>query len=460
MTFGSKNSDTTNFYYNYKEMKKLRILFVLALLLQVSSMGFAQGKWGKDSAECVKYIGFYRDSYKQDNMAEAYPNWKEALKYCPPGSSQYMWIDGQKILKFFLNNPSNSAQRKKELIDSLMMMHEMRKQYFPKYTITAQANKVFDMNFYDVDAKSVFAECNKAIEISGEAIDPAILVIGLQKAVKLYQDKVFTPDVVMDFYTKGSSIFKVLDQSQNAEIKKQAADTKGDFESLFANSGVASCENIVALYTPTFEANKTDKDYVSRVVYLLERGGCNKEDLFAKAVESLNKIEPSAKTSYYLFKLYVAKDMNIEALKFLQQAIDSPQTTETEAADYLLEMGKFYFKIVKNNVKAVESAKLAAQKNPALSGEVNMLIASVWATIKCGGDDISSRANFWVAVDYLIKAKNADPKLAEDADKLIASYRQYFPLQEDAFMSDILDGTSYTVTCGGFRETTTVRTRK
>lgn len=441
-------------------MKKLRILFVLALLLQVSSMGFAQGKFGKDSAECVKYIGFYRDSYKQDNMAEAYPNWKEALKYCPPGSSHNLWFHGQKILKFFLDNPSNSVQRKKQLLDSLVLMYEMRKQYFPRYTVAAQTNKVLDMNFYGVEDKVIYEECIKTIDIAGEATDPAILVIGIQKAITLYQNKVVTPDVVMDFYSKGTALFAALEQSQDTEIKQHAVSSKADFESLFANSGVASCENIVALYTPSFEANKTDKDYVSRLVYLLEKGGCNKEDLFAKAVESLNKIEPSAKTSYYLFKLYIAKDMEKEAVKFLQEAIDNPNTTEVEAGDYLLEMAKFYFKILKNNIKAVESARLAASKNSALLGEVNMLIASVWATNKCGGDEIASRANFWVAVDYLIRAKNADSKLAEDADKLIASYRQYFPLQEDAFMVDIIDGASYTVNCGGLRETTTVRTRK
>lgn len=56
--------------------------------------------------------------------------------------------------------------------------------------------------------------------------------------------------------------------------------------------------------------------------------------------------------------------------------------------------------------------------------------------------------------------KNADATLAEDADKFISTYRQYFPAQEEAFMYDIMDGSSYTVACGGLRETTIVKTRK
>ncbi|MDP3453480.1 MAG: tetratricopeptide repeat protein, partial [Bacteroidales bacterium] len=70
------------------------------------------------------------------------------------------------------------------------------------------------------------------------------------------------------------------------------------------------------------------------------------------------------------------------------------------------------------------------------------------------------RAKYWVAVDYLIRARNADSSIAEEANRYISSYSQYFPAQEDAFMYDIIDGASYTVSCSGLRETTTVRTRK
>ena len=98
--------------------------------------------------------------------------------------------------------------------------------------------------------------------------------------------------------------------------------------------------------------------------------------------------------------------------------------------------------------------------DPSFSGKAYMLMGSVWAASKCGGNEIESRAKWWVAVDFYIKAKNADPSLADEADKYISTYRQYFPKQEDAFMYDIIDGSSYTVSCAGMRESTTVRTIK
>jgi hypothetical protein len=43
---------------------------------------------------------------------------------------------------------------------------------------------------------------------------------------------------------------------------------------------------------------------------------------------------------------------------------------------------------------------------------------------------------------------------------MIAQFRQYYPTAADAFMYDVKDGDSYTVSCGAFRETTTVKTQK
>jgi hypothetical protein len=64
-----------------------------------------------------------------------------------------------------------------------------------------------------------------------------------------------------------------------------------------------------------------------------------------------------------------------------------------------------------------------------------------------------------VAVDFLTKAQKADESLSAEASGLIKQYSKYFPLKSEAFMFDLLDGASYTVSCNGLRETTRVRTQ-
>ena len=54
-----------------------RILTIMfAAVLTVSA--FAQGRFGPDSAECVKYLSYYTEYMKQGNNAEAIGPWRKA----------------------------------------------------------------------------------------------------------------------------------------------------------------------------------------------------------------------------------------------------------------------------------------------------------------------------------------------------------------------------------------------
>ena len=75
-------------------MKKMQVYFtlVVALLLGISVSANAQGKYGKDSADCVSHLNFYKDYLKQGNINEAAAQWRGALKFCPPTASQNFYI--------------------------------------------------------------------------------------------------------------------------------------------------------------------------------------------------------------------------------------------------------------------------------------------------------------------------------------------------------------------------------
>lgn len=438
-------------------MKNIRILFVLAFITLAASSVFGQGKYGKDSVECMRNLSFYSEYMKQNNITEAAPLWREAFRLCPPGVKQFLYTDGQKIFKYLIEKNKNNTTLKNALIDSLLMMYNLRMEYFPKNAVGAQTNKAFDMvNYCGEKDQEVLNSLEQTIMKAGNTTEPAILVLTMQRAVKMYACKTYSAEKVMSTY---SAITPIVENQINAS-HPDAAQAKKDIDLLFANSGVASCENIVELFTPKFKENPTDKELISRIVTLLSDAQCFKEELFVSSVEALHKLDPTYKSAFYLYRLYSSRDENQDAMKLLQEAIDSPQSNDIEDADMLMQMATYYFKKMNNPGKAAEAARLAVQKNPAVAGVSNLILGTIWANQKCGGNEIESRAKFWVAVDYLIRAKNADASLSEEADKLIASYRQYFPLQEEAFMYDIIDGASYTVNCGGMTATTTVRTRK
>jgi len=459
MTFGSRNTDMTKNFKKLninKVMNKVSVLLFLAALSLFSVQASAQGKYGKDSVECTRNLSFYNDYVKQGNLSEAAPLWRAAFRYCPPGLRQTLYVDGQKIFSYLIEKNKGNVELKNALVDSLLMMYDLRTQYFPKYALSAQTNKVIEIVNLKTDNKYILNALEENINTFGPSTEPSIMVLAMQRASAMYSAKEIGAEKVMSLYSQISPLV----ESQIKANHTEASQAKRDIDNLFAVSGVASCENIVTLFEPKLKATPNDKDLVSGIVKLLNDGNCFQEPLFLSAVESLYKMDPNYQSAYYLYKLYSIKDDHENAVKMLQEAIDSEQSTAKEDAEYSYLLASYYLGKLDNSARAVVAAKQAMELDPAYTGKVYMLLGSVWASVKCGGNEVEQRGKWWVAVDYFMKAKNADASLAEEADRFISTYRQYFPLQEDAFMYDIVDGASFTVSCGGMRETTTVRTRK
>lgn len=439
-------------------MKKVRILFLFVLAMTFGTVSFAQGKFGKDSAECIKYLSFYKDYFKQNNMKEAASLWRQAYRLCPPQSSQNLLIDGQKIMKYVIENEKDEAVRK-SMVDTLINLHDLRTQYYPAYKHYSLTNKALDMMKYTDDDMVTFNTMKEAVLVCRNKMlpSPALVVLCVDRAAKLYNEGKLSAEEVMSTYEE------VMDVAESIYSRKPSPSLESamnDAEQVLATSGVASCENIVKLFTPKFEADSTNKDLVSGIVKLLSDAQCTDSDLFYRTVYALHRMEPSYLTAYYLYKLNAAKSNHTAAVSFLDEAIANEACDSLKKADYLLELATYNFKFMSNNAKAVANAKNAIDYNPALKGKAYLLIATIWANTDCQGSDVEKRARFWVAVDYLTRAKAADETLSEEANKLISTYRQYFPLKDEAFMYDLIDGSSYTVSCGGLRETTTVRTQQ
>ena len=151
-------------------MKKL--IFSLVLLFSASVL-FGQGKYGADSAECVKYLSFYTQYMKQGNIDEAAPSWRKAISLCPPTASQNMLLDGMKIMRKEIGKYKNNPIRKKELVDSLMMLHNLRLENYPKYRVTAQTNLAKDMINYSEKGQeeSVYNVLGQTMDITKEKTD-------------------------------------------------------------------------------------------------------------------------------------------------------------------------------------------------------------------------------------------------------------------------------------------------
>ena len=440
-------------------MKKIITLFITMLVAGAGMNIFAQGKYGADSANCIKYLSYYQEYFKQKNYKDATPNWRKAYNVCPPSANQNMLINGTAIIRRLISQNAKNTIYKEELVDTLLFLHDQRAEYFPKYAVTALNNKGLDIvNYVKGDSKRLFEGLEDIIAKNGVSTKPSLYLFDLNAAVDLYKSGILNEEQVINVYEKAVENLENT-PCRNDKEKEDVAKVTEDIENIFIQSKVASCESLVELFTPRFEAAPDDLQLAKNIVNMLSKTEEGADtDLFLSAVNTMNRLEPSYQSAYYLFKLYSSRGNDDAAIKCMEEAIAYPESDDATDASYHYELATYCYK-TGHSAKAYYSAQKAAELDSSYAGKAYMLIGTIWGSQVCRGNEIESRAPYWVAVDYMNKAKNADESLTAEANNMIAQYSRYYPQKAEAFMYDLLDGQSYTVNCGGMRAVTTVRTQ-
>ncbi len=440
-------------------MKRIKVFLLIAMgLLLISSADvFAQGRFGKDSADCVSNLNFYRDFYRSNNMADAANYWKKALELCPPTASQNLFIHGKKIANYLIENAATEEEKIK-MINVLLELNETRAQYYPKSALTAKEDKIRDlMRFFDQDqskSKEIYEYIKLYTQEYGTSSDLTFLVNGMIKASEAYNNNELSSDDVMEAYTMFNG---VMEQKKAATQDTTINEKEKMLQNAFIKSGVANCDNLIKVFTPRYEDAKNDATALRAIASLLNSNECVDSDLFSKVISQLYSLQHDPQTAYDLYNFYTKKGDNTTAFKYLEEA--ARVASGIVKGTYLYEIATIHYKN-RSFGQAANIARQAAELNPNYAGKAYMLIGNIWAGAGCGGNEMNKRAKFWVATDYMMKAKAADSNLAAEADKNIGRYRSYFPTAADAFMYDLTDGKAYTVSCGGMTATTTVRTNK
>ena len=442
-------------------MKKIIVLISVAVaaLFAASSLS-AQGKYGPDSTECIKYLSYYTEYYKQKNYDSALPNWRNAYKYCPPTSRYSLLSDGTTLLRRLITKNAKNPIYKDQLVDSLMTLYKQRVEFWPKYATASLNNQALDMyNYMKDEPKKLYEGLTEVVTINKTNTKPNIFLFQLSTACDLYKDGLLDPEQVINTYENAVALLSSITPKNEVE-GRMITKTIEDIESLFIASQVASCENLIALFEPRFAAAPEDLNLAKNIVKMMTvTEGCTDNELFLNAVTIMYNMEPSHTSAYYLYKLYAGRNDVENASKYMREAITFEESDTDTDAGYFYELATF---LVKNGktAEAYKATTAAVELSDIYDAKCYYLMGTIWGSTVCGGDEISKRAPYWVAVDYMQKAKNADPALAEDADRMIAQYRAYFPQTAEAFMYNITDGDPYTVSCNGMRASTTVRTQK
>ena len=441
-------------------MKTIKILLA-ALCTTVAAASYAQqdfsgpqyAKWGDTPEAREKNIlnsNFLKESCDNKDYNAAAGYLRELLANCPDASVA-IYQRGATVYKQKINRAKSVAERN-GYVDSLMMLYDLRNQYFgdhatqgTAYILDRKAREYVTYRPNDrAGIRKIFREA-----IDAGATSPETLVLYFSNLCEDYKntDEVMPEELIAE-YERLSPLFP-----------EEAADSKKLFDGAFGLSGAASCENLEKLFSAKVAAAPDDEAVLGQAVALMSRAKCDSEFYFNTA-EKYYALKPSSETAMFLAQAFQNKGDYSKATKYLNEALAS----ETDPA----EREKLYVRIalvelVANHISGAAAAARSARDLDPEDGVPYFVLAQCYGISagQCGG--FTGQATFWVAYDTMAKALEllpADSEYAAPARASLSQFRNRFPTSEECFFNEAKEGSRYTVSCGtAAGQSTTVRFR-
>lgn len=433
-----------------ENLKKGILTIIAGLIISTTLQAQSSSKYGEDSATCRNNLSTMSEFVKIKVYEYAYLPWVYAFHNCP-GGSKNIYIQGKKILAYKIKE-ATTEEEKEAYIDTLMIMYDKRIEFYGEESKVLGKKGVDLLKYRKTAIAESYAILKLSLEKGGNKTDAAVLATLVTTSNVLYKTGQIEGDEMIDNYLK--SVEAIEGQKPNSKTKRALE----SIEKNFAESGAADCDALIAIFTPKYEADKTDIETLKKITELLEETKCHESDLFAQASESLYSIEPSAKAGANLAMIFTTRGDYEKAKEYYQKAVEQETDSELKAG-YYYQLGAIAMK--QKTYSDVKKYGYEAVKVKADYGKAYIMIGNAYAasSASCGTTDFEKAAVYLVAVDKFAKAKSVDPSVESEASQLINRYSAYFPNNEAAFFEGYTDGKSYTVGCW-INETTTVRTKK
>lgn len=436
-------------------MKKKGTLFLFGL---VGGVGFAFAQ--AQNPECMTNLSVFGEHAKVKNYDAAYEPWKMVFDNCPE-IHPATYIYGERILKDKLSKSSGAEHE--GYINTLMSVYDKELEYFPKRYSKADVLAKKALLMYNEKSgtdQEILGLLDDAFQNDRDNFsNPKALYLYFSLVVDEYEAGNKDLQEVFDTYDAVNEridgeledLSKVLDkylqkeeagETLNSKDKRRFSNAKintssyGKIQnSIDAKLGdLADCENLIPLLEKNFEEKKNDAQWLKRSAGRMDGKECSDDPMFIKLVEALHKVEPSAKSAYYLGVLKDKKGSASEALKYYNEAV-SLETNSYDKASILYKIGLKY-KNAGQGTTAYKYFKRVLDIQPS-NGRAYLQIAGLYASSanQCGSTTFEKRAVYWKAAQMARKAAQVDPSVKSQAAQTAASYEGRAPSKQDVFSS-------------------------
>ena len=435
----------------------LTTISLLFALPAISQTGMEDGsKYGKgqDSINCIKNLSLYKEFFKHNNYKDAIGPWRKVFSECP-ASSERMYVEGITMYRKSIES-STIPERTEELIDTMLLIYERRFEYFGGEG-NIKGREGIDLLRYrseDINAVSqAYDMLKRSIELEKNKSRDAVIVTFISASITLNQKgKIDDNQVIEDYFMVTGIIDPLVAKSSSMARAKTIIDDN------MIKSGLLTCEALNSYFQPQFEANRSDKAFLEKVIRFYQASGCNKADLYVSASEQMYTLDPGPESAHQLGILMIERNDFQNAARYLKMAVAGGDIENDTRADWFYELA-VVSRANKDYCEAISYAKEAIAYKSDYGKAYITLGDAIIDSRENLGDDFEQRTAFWVAADKYTKAKSVDPSVASEVNKRLEYCASQYPNNEEVFFRDLKDGDSYQVK-GCINEYTTVRSRK
>ncbi len=414
-------------------------------------------------------LSLYTEFYKQEDYNSAQPHWEKLYKKYPK-STRNIYTQGARMLEYRIENAQTVAERN-QFIDQYMKLYDQRIKYFGergfvlgrkgtswlRYKLAQDRENSPEGEELKAIHKAGYEWLSESVKEQGSQTEPPVILLMMQTTVALFKLGEMPKEQVVLNYEKCMEIANSIVEANEDEKKvEQTQNTVIPFiENAFGKSGAADCEALVNIFSPQYQENIDDADFIKSMLRRLGRAGCTESELFAQGTERLYELDPSAEAAFNMARRFLKKDDAENAKRYYKMAMEQ-ETDQDLLSTYYYEFGLFIFAKEGAYSEARSYARKALDINPNYC-EANMLIGNIYvaSSQKFQGTELEKSAVFWLACDYFDKARRGEDCSIE-ASELSRKYRKYWPNKEEAFMEGMQAGSTHKVG-GWINESTKVR---
>ena len=388
------------------------------------------------------YITMMQMYYSSQNWNEMYENWKWLTTNAPIASVS-LYARGAVMLGELIKAETDTA-KKKQYLDEMMSLFDTRLKYL-KYlnasipegkrgrategdVLIAKANYYHIYGYgidneytynkiYDMYAKGI----NAINEEGGREVKGAYIQYFFSVSHELYKasNEYYREQFLNDYLSSTEVCEKMLQLAKEETDPEKAQKIVDEYdrplaviEQVFAESGAANREQLIALFTPKVEANKANLEYLRKAMTVLAANECDDTEVYYKAAEYAYNSEPTYESAIGMASWSKQQGKMQDMLKYYEKAIDLCQTDARRGRISLVIANSLI------NSKQYTGALVYLDKamgyDSNLTGQASMKKAAVYTAL----------GQYPQALTYCEQAAAADITVSGSANRLASKIRE------------------------------------